>query len=91
MLALIEANPGLTQGELAAAIRRNTSTLTPAFDDLCPRIRDRERLENDRRTYALKLTAKGNAARVKLMASAIEHESELDRLVGARRAVSSAF
>ena len=87
VLALIEANPGLTQGELAAAIRRNTSSLTPVLDDLCRQgYVSRERLENDRRTYALKLTAKGNAARVKLMASAIEHESELDRLVGAKRA-----
>jgi DNA-binding MarR family transcriptional regulator len=87
VLALIDANPGLTQGELAAAIRRNTSSLTPVLDDLCRQgYVSRERLENDRRTYALKLTAKGNAARIKLMASAIEHERELDRLVGLKRA-----
>jgi DNA-binding MarR family transcriptional regulator len=86
VLALIDANPGLTQGELAAAMRRNTSSLTPVLDDLCRQgYVSRERLEDDRRTYALKLTAKGNAARIKLMASAIEHERELDRLVGAKR------
>jgi DNA-binding MarR family transcriptional regulator len=87
VLALIDANPGLTQGELAAAIRRNTSSLTPVLDDLCRRgYVSRQRLKDDRRAYALKLTAKGNTARIKLMASAVEHERELDRIVGADRA-----
>jgi DNA-binding MarR family transcriptional regulator len=87
VLALIDANPGLTQGELAAAIRRNTSSLTPMLDDLCRQgYVSRQRLESDRRTYALTLTAKGDAARVKLMASAIAHEREVDRIVGASRA-----
>jgi len=87
VLALIDANPGLTQGELAAAIRRNTSSLTPVLDDLC-RLGyvSRQRLKSDRRTYALTLTPKGNAARIKLMASAVEHEREVDRIVGANRA-----
>jgi DNA-binding MarR family transcriptional regulator len=87
LLALIDANPGLTQGELAAAIRRNTSSLTPMLDDLCRQGHvSRRRLESDRRAYALTLTAKGDAARVKLMASAIAHEREVDRIVGAHRA-----
>jgi len=87
VLALIDANPGLTQGELAAAIRRNTSSLTPVLDDLCRQgYVSRQRLESDRRTYALKLTPKGNAARIKLMASAIAHERDIDRTVGADRA-----
>src|SRR5215510_12949983 len=34
VLALIDANPGLTQGDLAAALRRNTSSLTPVLDEL---------------------------------------------------------
>ncbi len=86
-LALIDANPGLTQGELAAAIRRNTSSLTPVLDDLCrQRYVSRQRTESDRRTYALKLTPKGKAALARLMASARQHEHELDRLVGAHRA-----
>ncbi len=87
VLALIDANPGLTQGELAAAIRRNTSSLTPVLDDLCRQgYVSRQRLESDRRTYALKLMPKGNAARIKLLASAVEHERELDRIVGSNRA-----
>ena len=50
VLFLIDANPGLTQGDLAAAIRRNTSSLTPVLDDLC-RLDYvvRERLASDRR------------------------------------------
>jgi len=87
VLALIHANPGLTQGELAAAIRRNTSSLTPVLDDLTRQgYVSRRRPQSDRRAYALTLTPKGNAARIKLMDSAIEHERELDRLVGAKRA-----
>ena len=87
VLALIHANPGLTQGALAAAIRRNTSSLTPVLNDMTRQgYVSRQRLKSDRRAYALKLTPKGNAARIKLMAAAAAHERELDRLVGAKRA-----
>ncbi len=83
ILALIDANPGITQGDLAAAIRRKTSSLTPALDDL---VRQgcviRARGETDRRAYALSLTPKGRLAMQRLLASAVEHERELDRLVG---------
>ena len=83
VLALIDANPGLTQGDLAAAIRRNTSSLTPVLDDLC-RLGYviRARLESDRRAYTLTLTPAGKAAMVELMGSAVAHEREMDRLVG---------
>jgi DNA-binding MarR family transcriptional regulator len=83
VLYLIDANPGLTQGDLAAAIRRNTSSLTPVLDDLC-RLGYvvRERLLSDRRAYTLTLTPAGQAVMAELMASAVAHERELDRLVG---------
>jgi DNA-binding MarR family transcriptional regulator len=42
----------------------------------------RERLESDRRAYTLTLTPAGQAALAELMASAVAHERELDRLVG---------
>ena len=83
VLFLIDANPGLTQGDLAAAIRRNTSSLTPVLDDLCRLgyvVRDR--LESDRRAYTLTLTPAGQAVLADLMASAVAHEREIDRLVG---------
>jgi DNA-binding MarR family transcriptional regulator len=83
LLALIDANPGLTQGDLAAALRRNTSSLTPVLDDLCRRSYVlRERLASDRRAYALTLTGKGKAAMIELMAGAVVHERDMDRLVG---------
>ena len=87
VLSLIDANSGLTQGELAAALRRNTSSLTPVLDDLCRQgYVTRERLASDRRTYALKLTPKGKAAEARLLAAAMAHERDIDRIVGADRA-----
>jgi DNA-binding MarR family transcriptional regulator len=83
VLFLIDANPGLTQGDLAAAIRRNTSSLTSVLDDLCRSgCGVRERLESDRRAYTLALTPAGQAAMAELMASAVAHEREIDRPVG---------
>jgi DNA-binding MarR family transcriptional regulator len=89
-LALIDANPGLTQGDLAAAIRRKTSSLTPVLDDLA-RLGyvARQRVERDRRSYSLSLTPAGRAVMAELMASAVAHERELDQLVG--RAGRAAF
>lgn len=83
VLALIDANPGMTQGDLAIAVHRNTSSLTPVLDDL-RRLGyvNRERLENDRRAYTLSLTPAGKAVMLDLKASAVAHEREIDRLVG---------
>ncbi len=86
ILVLIDANPGLTQLALARAIRRDTSSLTPALDDLCARgLVTRIRQVRDRRSYALKLTPLGRKAMQQLKASADAHERELDRLVGRGR------
>lgn len=83
ILALIDANPGVTQGDLAAALRRNTSTLTPALGELVRRgYVNRKRLKTDQRTYALSLTPRGHEVMLELKASAVEHEREVDRLVG---------
>lgn len=83
ILALIDANPGVTQGDLAAAIRRKTSTLTPALNELVRRgYVNRQRVKTDQRAYALSLTPRGRAAMLELKASAVAHEREVDRLVG---------
>jgi DNA-binding MarR family transcriptional regulator len=83
ILALIDANPGLTQGALARALRRDTSSLTPALDDLCRRkFVIRERVEDNRRSYSLTLTPEGRRAMRELQKIAAEHEREMDRLVG---------
>lgn len=86
ILALIHANPGLTQVALARATRRDTSSLTPALDDLCDRgLVTRIRQVHDRRSYALKLTPLGKKAMQQLKSSAEAHERELDRLVGSEQ------
>jgi DNA-binding MarR family transcriptional regulator len=83
ILALIDANPGVMQGGLAAAIHRKTSTLTPALNELVRRgYVDRKRVKTDQRAYALSLTPRGRAAMRELKASAVAHEREVDRLVG---------
>ena len=83
ILALIDANPGLTQVALARATRRDPSSLTPALDDLCDRgLVTRIRPVHNRRSYALRLTPLGKKALQQLKTSAATHERELDRLVG---------
>lgn len=83
ILALIDVNPGLTQAALARALRRDTSSLTPALDDLSRRgFVIRERVEDNRRSYSLTLTPAGRRAMRELMKIAAEHEREVDRLVG---------
>jgi DNA-binding MarR family transcriptional regulator len=86
ILVLIDANPGLTQVALARATRRDTSSLTPALDELCAGgLVTRIRQARDRRSYALKLTPLGKKAMQRLKASAAAHERELDRLVGSEQ------
>jgi DNA-binding MarR family transcriptional regulator len=83
ILALIDANPGVTQGDLAAAIRRKTSTLTPALNELVRRgYVSRKRLKTDQRAYALSLTPRGRVVMLELKHGAVAHEREVDRLVG---------
>jgi DNA-binding MarR family transcriptional regulator len=83
ILALIDANPGLTQVALARTTRRDPSSLTPALDDLCNRsLVTRIRQVNNRRSYALRLTPLGKKVMQQLRVSAVAHERELDRLVG---------
>lgn len=82
ILALINENPGLTQAALGKAIKRDTSSLTPALDDLCNRgLVTRIRPEHDRRSYELRLTARGKTTMEQLKTKVQAHEEELDRLI----------
>ena len=82
ILALINENPGLTQAALGKAIKRDTSSLTPALDDLCNRgLVTRIRPEHDRRSYELRLTPRGKTTMDQLKAKVQAHEEELDRLI----------
>lgn len=89
ILALIDDNPGLTQVALGRAIMRESSSLTPVLDDLCNRrLVSRVRPPHDRRSYALRLTARGKEVMEQLKASVEAHEKELDRLVTAGQRTS---
>ncbi|HEV2572063.1 MAG TPA: MarR family transcriptional regulator [Beijerinckiaceae bacterium] len=82
ILALIHENPGMTQAALGKAIKRDTSSLTPALDDLCERgLVTRVRRENDRRSYELRLTARGRTTMEQMKVKVQAHEEELDQLI----------
>lgn len=86
VLTLIAENPGLTQTALGKAVGRDKSTLTSTLDDLVKRgLVLRERLPKDRRSYTLSLTDHGRTLHRRLMASAREHDRELDRIVGTEK------
>lgn len=85
LLMLIGLNPGISQTALSRANARDKSTLTPALSDLARRgLITRTRLKSDRRSYQLKLTAAGEDMLKRLTEYAVEHDRNLDRIVGKR-------
>jgi DNA-binding MarR family transcriptional regulator len=85
LLTLIGRNPGISQTLLSRAAGRDKSTLTPALRDLTRRgLIVRARLQSDRRSYHLQLTAAGSAMLRRLTACAEQHERQLDRIIGRR-------
>lgn len=84
LLAIIGANPGINQTALSRAAGRDKSTLTPALRDLARRGWVlRERLQGDRRAYALRLSASGREHLRVLNVHAEQHDRDLDAIVGA--------
>lgn len=84
-LTLIARNPGISQTELSAAAGRDKSSLTPVVEDLVRRgLVARNRMDCDRRTYRLMLTAAGKKTLALMMRAARGHERVLDRIIGAR-------
>jgi DNA-binding MarR family transcriptional regulator len=82
IMALIAENPGITQTALSQASARDKSTLTTALDDLVARgLVLRDRAADDRRSYALTLTARGRQVLARLMTHAAAHDRHLDGLV----------
>jgi DNA-binding MarR family transcriptional regulator len=77
-LVLIEANPGISQSAVAAALRFDRSTLVQIID----RLEDsglvvREPSSRDRRTHALKLTAQGGRLLADLKRRVRAHEAAI--------------
>lgn len=84
-LTLIARNPGISQTELSTANGRDKSSLTPVIEDLVRRgLVERKRMDHDRRTYRLMLTAAGKKTLALMMRAARQHERNLDRIIGAR-------
>src|SRR5262245_25146245 len=83
LLTLIRHNPGISQTGLSRADGRDKSSLTPALNALERHgLILRQRLPNNRRTYALSLTPAGERALAELAKHADAHDRSLDRIVG---------
>lgn len=84
-LTLIACNPGISQTELSQANGRDKSSLTPVVEDLVRRgLVERKRVDSDRRTYRLNLTATGKKTLALMTRAARRHERNLDRIIGLR-------
>ena len=83
LLTLIRHNPGISQTALSRADGRDKSSLTPALNALERHgLILRQRLPNNRRTYALSLTPAGERVLMELGRHAEAHDRSLDRIVG---------
>lgn len=88
-LMIIRQNPGLSQMELARAIARDKSSVTPLIRGLWEGgLVERRPSATDRRSVTLWLTPAGGKALQSLLAHARRHERALDRLVGAANKVA---
>jgi DNA-binding MarR family transcriptional regulator len=86
VLMLIRENPGITPMALSRASGRDKSTMTPILRALEREgLVTREAVPGDRRSYALTLTAAGEARLAHLRERAAEHDARLDAIVGERK------
>jgi DNA-binding MarR family transcriptional regulator len=74
MLLLVEANPGVTQGRLADAVRLDRSTMVGVIDAIEERGLIERRRGSDRRTNGLWLTRAGRAFVARLKSRIEMHE-----------------
>jgi len=77
MLVLIEANPGVTQSELARAVGLDRSTMVALLDQLEDRRLVSRRQGEDRRTNGLWLTATGRRLLGKMKRRVAAHEARV--------------
>ena len=83
VLTVVECNPGLKQTEVGDALGIKRANLVPMIDELeaCGLVR-RDPAPNDKRGYALNLTAAGNDLVRDLHAVAEQHELGIAAAVG---------
>lgn len=87
MLLLIEANPGVTQSRLAAAVGLDRSTMVGVLDGLQARGLIERRRGKDRRTNGLRLTPGGRTLVASLKRRIALHERRVaERLTATERA-----
>lgn len=78
LLTLLRHNPGINQTDLSRAVGLDKSTLTPALDQLERKgLIVRERTVADRRTYALRLSERGEALLDGLDSKVRQHEQNI--------------
>ena len=78
VIALISANPGLTQSALARAIGIERSTMVAVIDSLEKRgLVERRSAPTDRRSYALIMTAAGDKLFAALKPLVADHEDRI--------------
>jgi DNA-binding MarR family transcriptional regulator len=84
VLLVVHANPGRRQSEIAAALGIRQANLVGLIDELDERgLAKRKRLEADRRSHALTLTAKGKALLKTALAMQARFEQHLVAELGA--------
>ena len=84
VLTIIEHNPGLSQTQVAEALGIKKTNFVAVIDTLEGRgLVRRAATPNDRRSYALFLTAEGRALMPRLHAISAEHEQQIIDRVGA--------
>lgn len=78
VLAMIEANPGISQSALARALGIERSTMVAVIDELEVRgLAERRAARHDRRSHALGLTAAGEAMLGTLKPKVRQHEQRI--------------
>ncbi|WLD58484.1 MarR family transcriptional regulator [Salinispirillum sp. LH 10-3-1] len=82
ILAIVLNNPGLTQTAVAQAIHTDRSAMVAAVDKLEKlKLMERRPSENDRRSYALYLTAEGERFTKSLHQKVLAHESHFEQVM----------
>lgn len=79
MLVLIEANPGLSQSQLAEAVGLDRSTLVPLIDAFERARLVERRAGQDRRTNELWLTRSGARQLAQMKRQVAQHEARITR------------
>jgi len=78
VLVLIDANPGMNQTQLSEALRVDRSTVVTVIDRLEERgVVERAPSPDDRRSYALRLTAAGEVLLSRAKPLVLAHETRL--------------